>query len=140
MAQLKAFIAGFLATLVFHQGLLAILHVAANAPAAYDFAAVPPFHVPHVISLAFWGGLWAILLWPVIRPNADWRYWLTALVLGAIGPSLVALLIVFPLKGMPFAAGWDPKIWVAAFLLNGAWGIGVALFMRWLDRPSAVAA
>ncbi|HZP13084.1 MAG TPA: hypothetical protein VFB36_11745 [Nevskiaceae bacterium] len=140
MTQLKVFIAGFLATLVFHQGLLEILHVAANGPAPFDFSGVPPLHVPKVISLAFWGGIWAMLLWPLIRPNADWRYWLTALVLGAVGPSLVALLIVFPLKGMPFAAGWDPKIWVAAFLLNGAWGIGVALFMRWLDRPAAVAA
>ncbi len=141
MTQLKAFIAGFLATLVFHQGLLALLHASGAAPIApYEMAATAPLHVPKVISLAFWGGVWAILLWPLIRPNASWRYWLTALVLGAIGPTLVALLIVFPMKGLAFAAGGDPKIWVGAFLLNGAWGIGVAVLMRLLDRRVAPAA
>ena len=93
-----------------------------------------------MISLAFWGGVWAVALWPLIRLNVGWRYWITAAVLGAIGPTLVALLVVFPLKGQAFAAGWDPKIWVGAFLLNGAWGIGVALFMRWLDRPATAVA
>lgn len=138
MRQLKAFIAGFAATLVFHQGLLALLHATGAAPmGAYDLSATAPLHVPKVISLAFWGGVWAMLLWPVIRPNRNWRFWLTALVLGAIGPTLVALLVVFPLKGLPFAAGGDPKIWMGAFLLNGAWGIGVAVFMRLLDRPIA---
>jgi hypothetical protein len=140
MTQLKAFVAGFLATLIFHQGLLALLHAVATAPAPFDFAPTAPLHVPKVISLAFWGGVWAIVLWPLIRLNGSWRYWLTALVLGAIGPTLVALLIVFPLKGLAFAADWDPKVWVGAFLLNGAWGFGVALFMRWLDRPAPVAA
>src|SRR3546814_20802126 len=61
-------------------------------------------------------------------------HWLLAVVLGALLPSLVALLVVFPLKGMAFAAHWDPKIWVGAALLNGAWGCGVALLMQWLGR------
>jgi len=141
MTQLKAFIAGFLATLIFHQGLLGILHAAGVAPIApYDFSATAPLHVPKVISLAFWGGVWAILLWPLIRLNGGWRSWVTAVVLGAIGPTLVALLIVLPMKDQPFAAGWDPKIWAGAFLLNGAWGFGVALFMRWLAPPATAVA
>jgi hypothetical protein len=57
-------------------------------------------------------------------------YWVWALVLGAIAPSLVALFIVFPLKGEPVAGGGKPVILVGALLLNGAWGIGVALWMR----------
>jgi hypothetical protein len=140
MNHLKAFIAGFVSTLVFHQGLLALLHATAQAPAPFDMTATAPLHVPRVISLAFWGGVWAIALWPLIRPNSNWRYWVVALVLGALGPSLVALLVVFPLKGMPFAANWDPKIWVGAFLLNGAWGIGVAAIMKLLARPVAAPA
>ena len=47
-----------------------------------------------------------------------------------VGAVAVALLVVFPLKGMPVAGGWDPKILVGALLLNGAWGIGVAVLMR----------
>ena len=48
----------------------------------------------------------------------------------AVGPSAVALFIVYPLKGMPVAGGWDPKLLGAALLLNGAWGLGLALLMR----------
>src|SRR5438309_2177849 len=98
MTQLKAFVAGFLATLIFHQGLLALLHtVDAAAPAPFNMAATAPLGVPAVFSLAFWGGVWAIALWPLISPNGSWRYWIVALVLGAIGPTLVAFLVVFPL-------------------------------------------
>src|SRR4051812_35117805 len=84
MTQLKAFISGFLATLIFHQGVLALLHAVGPAPAPFDMAPTGLLHVPRVISLAFWGGVWAVALWPLIRPNASWRYWIAALVLGAI--------------------------------------------------------
>jgi hypothetical protein len=40
------------------------------------------------------------------------------------------LFIVFPLKGMPVAGGCDAKLILGALILNGAWGVGVALFMR----------
>jgi hypothetical protein len=132
MNALKAFFAGFLSTLIFHQGMLAILHAAGKTPRA-PFAMDPtkPFHVPAVISLAFWGGVWGILLWLVIRGSqGSWLYWALALVLGAIAPSIVALFVVFPLKGQPVAGGWRPDILLGALLLNGAWGIGVALFLR----------
>jgi len=52
------------------------------------------------------------------------------IVLGAVGPSLVALLVVFPLKGQPVAGGGKPAIIAGALLLNGMWGLGVALLMR----------
>jgi hypothetical protein len=42
----------------------------------------------------------------------------------------VALFVVFPLKGLGVAGGWDPKIIVGALLLNAAWGLGTALTLR----------
>jgi hypothetical protein len=44
----------------------------------------------------------------------------------------VALFVVFPLKGMPMAGGWDPKVIVGALILNGAWGLGCALILRYM--------
>ena len=128
---LKAFLAGFLSTLIFHQGVLAVLH-AAGATDRKPFTMTPtaPLGVPAVISLAFWGGIWGILLWLAIGSAGGLSYWLLALVLGAIAPSIVALFVVFPLKGQPVAGGWKPAILLGALLLNGAWGIGVALFLR----------
>jgi hypothetical protein len=135
MTYLKAFLAGFFSTLVFHQGLLAILHAAGVSPRApYAMNPTKPFGVPAVISLAFWGGIWGILLWLVIAGSSGPRYWLLALVIGAIAPSLVALFVVLPLKGQPAAGGGNPQLIVGALLLNGAWGIGVALLMRLMAR------
>jgi len=83
MIYLKAFIAGFVSTLVFHQGVLWLLYAVGFSPRApWNMTPVPPLNIPAVISLAFWGGLWGILLWAligassgesgrVVRSNAD---------------------------------------------------------------------
>ena len=136
MSYLAAFVAGFVATLVFHQGLLAILHRAGASPRpAYVMTATPPLGVPQVISLAFWGGVWAVVLLPLLaRWEGSWRYWIAWLVAGALGPSMVALFVVLPLKGKPVAAGGNPAFIVGALLLNGAWGLGTALVLRLLQQ------
>jgi hypothetical protein len=132
---LKAFFAGFLSTLVFHQSALTLFWLSGAFPRApFDMSPVPPIGVPAVMSLAFWGGVWGIAIWPLLRHAAGAAYWLRALLIGAVGPSAVALFVVFPLKGMGVAGGWDPKIIVGALILNGAWGLGVALLMSWMSR------
>jgi hypothetical protein len=133
---LKPFVAGFVSTLIFHQGVLAMLHAAGRTPRApYDLSPTWPFGLPQVVSLACWGGLWGIVLWPLIRSSRS--YWATAVALGALAPSAVALFVVFPLKQRPVAGGWDPAILGGALLLNGAWGLGVALLMRMLAPAPA---
>jgi hypothetical protein len=68
MKYLKAFVAGFIATLVFHQGVLALLHaVGLSARGAYVVDPTGPLHVPAVLSLAFWGGVWGVPLYAVVR-------------------------------------------------------------------------
>lgn len=131
----RSFLAGFISTLVFHQGLFHLLYIAGKVPKpAWDMTSTQPLQVPAVISLAFWGGVWGIAVWLMIKKQSSARQWLLAIVLGALLPSTVALLFVFPMKGMAFAANWDPKIWMGALLLNGAWGLGVALIMKAFGR------
>jgi hypothetical protein len=43
---------------------------------------------------------------------------------------VVALFVVFPLKGLPVAGGGSPKVILPVLLLNGMWGLGVAVLMR----------
>jgi hypothetical protein len=137
MIYLKAFIAGFVSTLVFHQGLLWLLYSGGLSPRApWNMTPVPPLHAPAVVSLAFWGGVWGVVLWALICTSPGGAYWAKALVIGALGPSLIAWFVVMPLKGMGPAGGWDPKIIVGALLLNGGWGFGVALLMRLLNGVS----
>lgn len=131
MRIVKWFIAGFIATLIFHQGLLGLLYLAGISPRApFNLAATAPLGIPQVLSLAFWGGVWAVALAPLLAKLRASRWWLGWIVAGAIGPSAVALFIVFPLKGMAMAGGWDPKLIIGALLLNGAWGSGCAVMLR----------
>lgn len=122
-----AFFAGFLATLFFHQGGLWLLGLAGRTAATpWNMTPTPPLGVPAVLSLAFWGGVWGIALWALIRRSTGARFWMLAIVLGALLPSLVAWFVVFPLKGVELAT---PLI-IGALLLNGLWGLGVAVYMR----------
>jgi len=131
MVYAYAFAAGFISTLTFHQGTLFALHKAGLWPnPPYPMAATKPFNIPAVISLALWGGVWGIFAWYLIRGMPDPKYWIYATLFGAIGPSIVALFVVFPLKGLPMAGGWSPKVIGPVLLLNGAWGLGVAVLMR----------
>lgn len=126
-----AFVAGFLATLIFHQGTLGLLHLAApKLPVPWDMSPTPPLGVPKVVSLAFWGGLWGIALWALIRSRRGAAFWGLAIVLGALLPSLVAWFVVFPIKGIALTSA----LIVGALLLNGAWGLGVALYMRLMKQ------
>jgi len=127
----KAFVAGFVSTLVFHQGLLTLFYLAAVVPRApYDLRAVPPLAIPAVISLAFWGGAWGVAIWPLLKNVDGLSYWVRAQVISAIASGSVTLFIVSPLKGMPVAGGWNPKVIVSTLILNGTWGLGMALLMR----------
>jgi hypothetical protein len=125
------FIAGFLATLIFHQSAWYLLDHAGLVPAdqhAWSMDPIPPFGVPSVISKAFWGGLWGALLALVLTLGAGSTYWLTAIVFGALAPSLVAMYVVTLIKGLPFPEFW-PRIAIAA-TVNAAWGLGTAAFLR----------
>ncbi|AXS81965.1 MULTISPECIES: hypothetical protein [Marinobacter] len=127
MVWFKAFVSGFLATLVFHQGLLTLFWLGNVVPKApFNLSPVPPLGVPAVVSLAFFGGLWGMVLWLILGRLAGVRFWLGHVIVGAIGPTAVAMLVVFPLKGLDVSA----QTWVGGLLLNGFWGLGVAVFMR----------
>jgi hypothetical protein len=128
----SAFVAGFLATLVFHQLTLWILWHAGLAPfAPFSMAATSPFGVPAVFSLSFWGGVWGILL-AFAEPKfpSQRGYWIAAFLFGAVLTSLVALVIVLPLKGRPMGGGWGTPLLATAFLINGAWGLEQPFFSK----------
>ena len=139
-AFVKAFIAGFLAVLSFHQGAVWLLDFQGVIDATpWNMTPVPPFGVPAVISAALFGGLWGMLLWLLIRNALAAGYYVGAIILGAVFPSLVALTLVSWLKNGQDAEALVegltlPRIGVA-LAVNGAWGLGLAVFMRVMHPP-----
>lgn len=124
---IKSFIAGFLSTLVFHQGVFGLLYLSKIIPIApYNMNPVAPLGVPSVISLAFFGGLWGILIWSAVKDDKGIKHWLKSIVLGSLGPTAVAFLVVFPIKEIPYT----PIMIVFGLILNAFWGLGNSVFMR----------
>jgi hypothetical protein len=129
---LAGFVAGSCAALIFHQlglGLLHLLGITALVP--YNIAGVPPFGVPQVISLAFWGGLWGVVF-TVLEPwldRAPGGPWVGGLLFGMIVPTLVTWFVVLPLKGLPIADGFRFPGLLVSPVVNTLWVIGTALFL-----------
>jgi hypothetical protein len=134
---LIGFAAGFMSTLIFHQGMLAFLHAIAFTPIApYPAGPTSPFGVPFFWSLAFWGGIWGIGLVAVLnRIHQRFFYWSVAFLLGMLAPTLVAIFVVFPLQSIPVT----PNGIILGLILNAAWGIGTAFFLQFqpqsLENP-----
>ena len=127
MSYLKSFFAGFFSTIIFHQGLLALLHFVNISPrAAYSMSPTEPFGLPSFVSGALFGGLWGILIWKFISGIPRKSQIIRSVVFGAIGPTLVAFTIVMPLKGIEFKLGYIPF----GLLLNGFWGLGLWVLMQ----------
>jgi len=128
------FIAGALGVLIFHQGFIAILHLAGILPnTAWSFRPTDPLHVPQILSLAFWGGLWGIVLIFFLEMLHSARRLEVGFLFGGILPPLVGMLIVAPLKGT--SVDWtDWHRLGLSFLINGIWGLGTLLAYRGEQR------
>lgn len=133
MRWLHWFLSGAIAVPLGHQLMLWLLNLAGmTTRKPFVMAATKPFGVPSVISLSFWGGVWGILLGLVLARSRGARYWLVALLFGAIAPTLVAAFVVAPLKGIK--VGGDSKLLLTGLLVNAVWGLATAAFVWFATR------
>lgn len=132
------FVAGAVAVPLFHQIVLLLLNLSGYIDRPpFQFNPTRPLGVPSLISLSFWGGVWGLLLGALLaRIRSSPAWWTTALAFGAIAPTLVAGLVVAPLKGQAGAAQ-NPKLIVTGLLVNAAWGMGTAALYRLMSRNRA---
>jgi hypothetical protein len=129
------FISGALSVLIFHQGAAALLHALALTPRApYSMAATAPFGIPALWSIAFWGGIWGVLLAAALARVHGAAFIVAATIFGAVLPTLVAWFVVAPLKGQPMAAGFAPMAMLIGPIVNGAWGLGTAIGLAFFGR------
>lgn len=136
MKWLKWFIAGALAVPLGHQIALWLCQAAGLIDRApFSMAPTEPFGVPQLISLSFWGGVWGLILGLVLLRATGAKFWWIAIIVGAVAPTLVAGLVVAPLKGMQ--VGGNPKLLVTGLIVNGVWGLMTAVFYRVMSRSGA---
>jgi hypothetical protein len=92
--------------------------------------AIPPYPmvgnmigVPVILSLAFWAGVWGIVM-VLVAPRMTQPFLIVCLIV-SVAATLVQILVVPTLRGG--AINWTVLGWVRSFIINGVWGIGVAI-------------
>ncbi len=134
---LLGFIAGALAVVVFHQGMILLLYLMKQTP---NFpwnlkGSVGPLGVPVLVNQMFWGGLWGVLFAAIVHMIPIAHNVLRGAVYGLLGPFLLGGGFLVPLiKGGPMFWNWTGQRWIVGGLIGTAFGAGVALILRALGR------
>lgn len=124
------FIAGAIAVVAFHQGMILCLFLAGLTPnSPWSLRPVPPFAIPLIVNQMFWGGMWGMLfalVWSLVPGR---QFWQKGIIFGLIGPVLLGNWIFLPLikQSGPLFAGFAPLRMVIGLLVGGAFGLGLGL-------------
>lgn len=132
MTAVKGFIAGALSVITVMAAAWWLTRAAGYIPATANplwswTPAVAPFGVPRVINLAFWGGMWGLVLALIFRSLTGAGYWLAWILAGIIAVAGTAIFIVPTIKGEAIRALTTESLLRSAFL-NGMFGFGAALW------------
>ncbi|MBV8186169.1 MAG: hypothetical protein JOY64_06875 [Alphaproteobacteria bacterium] len=133
---LIGFVAGAASVLIFHQAGFWLANELGYARATlYNLRPLPPWGVPTILSQAFWGGTWGILMAFVVprlpRPLNGVLGWV---LFAAIVVSLVNWFVVAPLKGLPAGGGFRMPGPIVLPLVYALWGFGMWLIERLMRR------
>ncbi|MEO3472476.1 hypothetical protein AAFN86_11455 [Roseomonas sp. CAU 1739] len=133
------FVAGVLAVLVFHQGMVGLLHLLGAVPnPPFQLRPVPPLGVPQLVSACFWGGLWGILTAAIVAARPGWSPIWVGLAIGAVACVLVGFVVVAGIRGQPLMGGMDPNRWWRSVAINGAFGLGVGVVLWGARRAGRI--
>ena len=93
---------------------------------------MPQLSAPWLYPRLVWGGIWGLLfLLPLMRK----RFFYRGLIF-SIGPTIVQLLIIFPIKANKGVMGFDLGLLtpVLVFVFNAIWGLTAAIWLKWVDK------
>ena len=88
----------------------------------------PAFLYPRLV----WGGIWGMLF---LLPLMQRRIWSRGLIY-SLGPTLVQLFVVFPMKAKKGAMGLELGMLTPLLVIvfNAIWGWTAAIWLRWAGK------
>lgn len=145
---LLGFVAGSLSVVVFHQGMVLILHLIGQIPSFAQFMGqVPNFPwnltamktglgLPTLVNQMFWGGLWGIAFAAIGHMIPIAQTALRGAVYGLLGPFLLGGGFLVPLikQTGPMFWAWPGQRWIVGGLIGAAFGAGIALILKALEK------
>jgi hypothetical protein len=92
----------------------------------------PQLSAPWLYPRLIWGGIWGLLF---ILPLMQRRFLSRGLIF-SLGPTLVQLFVVFPMKANKGVMGLDLGLLtpVFVFVFNAIWGLAAAIWLRWVNK------
>ncbi len=126
------FIAGALSVLIFHQfGFWVSNELGLTRSQLYNLRGVPPWGVPTIVSMAFWGGLWGIVAaFLVPRLPGALSGVLGWILFAGVIVTLANWFVVLPIKGAPVGGGFRMPGVVVVPLVYAFWGFGMWVIAR----------
>jgi len=81
------------------------------------------FGVPVILSLAFWAGVWCIVM-VLVAPRIRQPFWIVCLIV-SVAASIVQAFILPAMRGP--GINWDVLAILRTLIINGVWAVGVAI-------------
>lgn len=101
----------------------------AGITAALGVKIAPPLSAPWLYPRLVWGGLWGLLfLLPLMQKRS-----LSRGLIFSLGPTVVQLFLVFPVKAGKGVMGLDLGLLTPLLVIvfNAIWGLAAAIWLRW---------
>ena len=92
----------------------------------------PPLTALWLYPRLVWGGIWGVLF---LLPLLKRRPFLRGLIF-SLGPTVVQLFVVFPMKAQKGVMGFDLGLLTPGFviLFNAIWGLAAAFWLKWATK------
>ena len=92
----------------------------------------PQLSAPWLYPRLVWGGIWGVLF---LIPMIQQRFLFRGLIL-SLGPTLIQLFVVFPMKANKGMMGLDLGLLTPALVIffNAIWGWTAAIWLRWIGK------
>ena len=99
---------------------------------AFGVKIAPQLSAAWLYPRIVWGGIWGVLF---LLPLMEKRFLYRGLIF-SLGPTIVQLFVVFPIKAGKGVMGLDLGLLtpLLVFVFNAIWGVTASIWLRWTAK------